>query len=396
MSNVTPETGYFFFPISFLVRGNNICIAYFTNKPNIWRERIFMEERKRVRELGIKIGRFPTGQNNTITDIPGVKVGHETIITDGHDGQGPARTGVTVILPNDDIYNQRIFANSHVINGAGEMTGMVQMKEWGIIETPIALTNSMNVGIVSDGIIEYMTQRYPELGETEDIVLPIVAECDDSFLNNPRGRHVKQKHVISAIEKATNEEVEEGSIGSGTGMSCFEFKGGIGTSSRVIIEKYTIGTLVMTNFGKRKDFLLNGTPVGEQLHDFMPKSHVPEGSIIIVIGTDAPLLPHQLGRLAKRSALGLGKIGSKAYHGSGEISLAFSTGNRLNRGEKTEVMNLNMINDLLLNDLFEAAIECIEEAILNAMFKAKTVIGRNGNILYEIPIAKTMEILDTQ
>lgn len=355
-----------------------------------------MEERKRVRELGIKIGRFPTGQNNAITDIPGVKVGHETVITDMQDVQGPARTGVTVILPNEDIYNQRIFANSHVINGAGEMTGIVQMKEWGIIETPIALTNSMNVGIVSDGIIEYMTQRYPELGETEDIVLPIVAECDDSFLNNPRGRHVKQEHVLSAIRKATSGKVEEGSVGSGTGMSCFEFKGGIGTSSRVILEQYTIGTLVMTNFGKRRDFLLNGAAVGEQLLENMPKSHVPEGSIIIVIGTNAPLLPHQLGRLAKRAALGLGKVGSKAYHGSGEISLAFSTGNHLKRGEDSEVLNLNMLNDQFLNDLFEAAIECVEEAILNAIFKAKTVSGRNGNILYEIPIAKIMKTFATR
>ncbi|WML48458.1 P1 family peptidase [Neobacillus sp. PS3-34] len=162
-----------------------------------------MRERKRVRELGINIGRFPTGPNNAITDIPGVKVGHETVISEEHDDRGPARTGVTVILPNEDLYNQRLFANSYVINGAGEMTGILQVKEWGIIETPIALTNSMNVGIVSDGIIEYMTRRYPELGNTEDIVLPIVAECDDSFLNNPRGRHVKQEHVLSAINKAT-------------------------------------------------------------------------------------------------------------------------------------------------------------------------------------------------
>ncbi|WML48457.1 P1 family peptidase [Neobacillus sp. PS3-34] len=176
-------------------------------------------------------------------------------------------------------------------------------------------------------------------------------------------------------------------------MSCFEFKGGIGTSSRVVLNQYTIGTLVMTNFGKRNDFLLNGTAVGKELQEFMPKSRVPEGSIIIVIGTDAPLLSHQLGRVAKRAALGLGKIGSKAYHGSGEISLAFSTANRLKRGDVTDIQCLNMLNDQFLNDIFEAAIESVEEAILNAIFKATTLSGRNGNVLYEIPIEKTLQIL---
>jgi len=358
------------------------------------KERVFfMKNRKRIRELGIKIGKYPTGRNNSITDVPGVKVGHETVISDENSENGPARTGVTVILPNEDIFNDRIFANGYVINGAGEMTGMIQMNEWGIIETPIALTNSMNVGIVADGIIEYMTTRYPSVGDSEDVVIPIVAECDDSFLNNPRGRHVKQHHVLSAINNASDGEVEEGSIGSGTGMSCFEFKGGIGTSSRVVFNQYTIGTLVMTNLGRREDFLLDGTAVGKGIQDNMPSSGVPEGSIIIVIGTDAPLLPHQLSRIAKRSALGLGKIGSKAHNGSGEIALAFSTGNILKRGEQSEVQNLHVLNEQLLNDVFEATIESVEEAILNAMFKATTLSGRKGNTSYEIPIEKAIQIL---
>lgn len=350
-----------------------------------------VQMRKRIRELGIQIGRFPTGTYNAITDVPGVRVGHETVFSGN--GAQAARTGVTVILPNDDIYRKRIFGSGHVINGAGEMTGMIQVKEWGMIESPIVLTNSMNVGTVSDGVIAYMTQKYPEIGETSDVLLPIVGECDDSFLNDSRARHVRQQHVLAAFEKASDGEVEEGCVGSGTGMSCFFFKGGIGTSSRQLFDQYTIGALVMTNFGHRDDFLLDGIAVGREIRDFMPERHVPEGSIIIVLGTDAPFLPHQLNRISKRAALALGKMGSKAHHGSGEIVLTFSTGNILPRQEAERVRPLQMMNDEWLNPFFQAAIECVEEAVLNAMFMATTTTGKHGNTLHAIPIERTLEIM---
>jgi len=350
-----------------------------------------MSKRRRVRDWGITIGRYPVGRHNAITDVAGVKVGQQTIVQDGEGGI--ARTGVTVIQPNQDIYRERVFAGGSVINGAGELTGMIQIWEWGVLETPIALTNTMNVGNVADGMIEYMVERYADLGKQNDVVIPIVGECNDSVLNDPRKRFVKPHHVVTALEQATDGPVDEGCVGGGTGMSCFDFKGGIGTSSRIVPDGYTVGVLVMSNFGDRQNFLLEGIPVGRKITDLMPEEHA-EGSIIVILATDAPLLPHQLNRLARRAVLGLGKLGSAATHGSGEIVLAFSTANIIPRDEQVQVSEYKMMADERLNPLFEATVEGVEEAVLNALFMAETTVGRNGNTIHALPVERTLEILE--
>lgn len=350
-----------------------------------------MNQRTRVRSLGIEIGRYKTGAYNAITDVGGVRVGHRTIIEDG--ASGTARTGVTVIQPNEDIYQERLFAGGAVINGAGELTGMIQIWEWGVLETPIALTNTMNVGNVADGMIEYMVERYPALGRINDVVIPVVGECNDSTLNDPRRRFVKPWHVVDALKNATTGEVAEGAVGGGTGMCSFDFKGGIGTSSRVVPDGYTVGVLVMSNFGDRVNLMVKGAPVGRHITDLMPEEHA-EGSIIVVLATDAPLLPHQLNRLARRAALGLGRVGSFATHGSGEIVVSFSTANTIPRDMPSPVAKYRMLSDERLNPLFEATVEAVEEAVLNALFMAETMVGRNGNIVHALPIERTLNIID--
>lgn len=349
-----------------------------------------MKQRQRARTLGINIGRYDVGPHNAITDVEGISVGHQTIIEDGENAT--ARTGVTVIQPNHDIYHERLFAGGTVINGAGELTGMTQIWEWGILETPIALTNTMNVGNVSDGVIEYMLERYAELGSGNDVVIPVVGECNDSTLNDPRKRFVKPHHVVEAFQQATTGPVTEGAVGGGTGMSSFDFKGGIGTSSRIVPDGYTVGVLVMSNFGDRYNLTIGGAPVGKHITDMMPEEHA-EGSIIVVIATDAPLLPHQLNRLARRAPLGLGRVGSCATHGSGEIVLSFSTGNTIARDSQRPVTAYRMLSDEKLNPLFEATVEAVEEAVLNAMFMAETMVGRNGNTVYGLPVERVLKIV---
>jgi D-aminopeptidase len=349
-----------------------------------------MERRQRARELGIQIGRYATGTHNAITDVAGIRVGHYTLNEDTP--RGVARTGVTVIEPNVDIYRQRLFAGASVINGSGELTGMTQISEWGILETPIALTSTMNVGNVTNGVIEYMFDRYPDLAHASDVVLPVVGECNDSTLNDARGRFVQPEHVIRAFQDASDGPVAEGCVGGGTGMSSFDFKGGIGTSSRRVADGFTVGILVMSNFGDRYNFTVDGLPIGRHVTDLMPEEHA-EGSIIVIIATDAPLLPHQLQRLAKRASLGLGKAGSCATNGSGEIALAFSTANTLPRDEETLVSNYRMLRDESLNPLFEAVVEGVEEAVLNAVMMAETTVGRNGNTVYALPIDRTLELM---
>ncbi|HRW92699.1 MAG TPA: P1 family peptidase [Thermotogota bacterium] len=362
-----------------------------------------MEKRKRVRELGLTIGVFPPGKCNSITDVAGVRVGHKTLVwgDPAHPSRrGIARTGVTVILPNEEIYNQRLFAGSSIINGAGEMTGLIQIEEWGLLETPIALTSSMNVGIVSDGIAEYMVQEYRAVREKGHVILPVVGECNDGTMNDPTRRFVKQHHVLEALRDAREGPVEEGAVGGGTGMVCCQFKGGIGTSSRVVDRGYTVGVLVMSNFGERKDLLIKGIPVGKFLAQSEPETGRSEGSIIIVIATDAPLLPHQLDRLAKRSLIGLGRVGSYAENGSGEITIAFSTANRfpqvdplkISRKKEAQFRSIQMLKNEALNPLFEATVECVEEAILNSLFRSRTLEGRKG-MIPGLPLEQVVDIL---
>ncbi|WNG26089.1 P1 family peptidase [Cystobacter fuscus] len=354
------------------------------------------EKRVRARELGLPLGRFKPGRHNAITDVEGVLVGHSTIIQgEGplRPGHGPVRTGVTAILPNRrDIFMERMTGGGFVLNGAGEVSGMTQLMEWGLIETPILLTNTMAVGAVSDAVTRHMVEQNPGIGDEHDVIIPIVGECDDSYLNDISGRHVKREHVYEAIRTASDGPVAEGNVGGGTGMLTCDFKGGIGTSSRKLPESlggYTLGVLVMSNFGKMHNLRVGGLPVGELLAEkfkHMPRRTQNYGSIIAVVATDAPLLTNQLNRLCKRVGLGIGRVGSYAAHGSGEIVVGFSTANIIPRRTQKMVYKLKILLDQRLDPLYEAVMEATEEAILNAMCMATSMTGVNGNFVPALPL----------
>ena len=345
---------------------------------------------QRLRDLGIVIGAYQPGPLNAITDVVGVKVGHTTLIQgDGplKPGQGPIRTGVTVVIPRDDVWHKKVPAGAFVLNGTGEMTGLPWVAESGFLEYPIALTSTLNVPRVANGIISWMITQYPEIGISDDTLTPVVAECDDSRLNDSQGRHVSEQDVIAALDGASGGFVQEGTVGAGTGMVSYGFKGGIGTASRKLPENqgaYTVGVLVNANHGRRPELVVNGLPVGTlyeapaKLSDTLSPGQS-EGSIIIVIATDAPLDGRQLTRLAKRAALGLARTGSTARHGSGDFMLAFSTANVIPHYPKEPTYNLIQLADTHLNPLFTATVEATEEAILNALTTATTVTGRDGH-----------------
>ncbi|MCX8168737.1 MAG: P1 family peptidase [Candidatus Methanomethylicia archaeon] len=355
----------------------------------------------RVRDIGLKIGFFEPGATNSIVDVKGVSVGHCTLISgEGKliPGKGPVRTGVTVIFPHEDknVFKNKVFASSYVINGFGKPIGLVQLNELGQLETPIALTNTLNVGLVADAIIEYMLDLNTDIGVTTGTVNPVVLECNDGFLNDIRGRHVKHEHVYEAIKNVSCDRVLEGAVGAGTGMSCFEFKGGIGSASRKLPKEvggYTIGVLVLSNFGRRIDLTIAGIPVGLELKDYGVSKLQLHGSIVIIIATDAPLTPRQLNRLAKRATHGLARTGSYSSHGSGDFVVAFSNAHKIPHYGDFIVYELKMFNENYLSYLFRAVVEAVEEAILNSMFMAETTIGRDGNIRYAIPIDKVVDIL---
>jgi D-aminopeptidase len=328
------------------------------------------EKRVRARELGLPLGRFKPGRYNAITDVEGVLVGHSTIISgEGplRPGHGPVRTGVTAILPNEsNIFMERLSGGGFVLNGAGEVSGMTQLMEWGLVETPILLTNTMSVGVVSDAVARHLVERYPGIGDEHDVIIPIVGECDDSYLNDIVGRHVRAQHVFEAINTASSGPVAEGNVGGGTGMLTCDFKGGIGTSSRKLPEAlggYTLGVLVMSNFGKMHNLRVGGLPVGEVLAEKfkdVPRRGFSYGSIIVVVATDAPLLSHQINRLCKRVALGIGRVGSYAAHGSGEIVVGFSTANVIPRRTQKMVYKMKILLDQRLDPLYEAVMEATE------------------------------------
>lgn len=358
--------------------------------------------RPRARDIGIIIGRHDTGRYNAITDVAGVKVGHKTLIAGRgslKQGEGPVRTGVTAILPNDgNVFYERLHGGAFVLNGAGEVSGLTQVLEWGLIETPIALTNTLSVGTVSAGVIEHMLAAHPGIGREHDVIIPLVGECDDSWLNDIGGSHVKPEHAVEAILNAKGGPVEEGSVGGGTGMVTFDLKGGIGTSSRVLDMReglFTVGVLVQSNFGTLEHMRIGGKLLGPALKEKMRYQARPgiAGSIIAVVATDAPLLPHQLNRLAKRAALGIGRLGSYAAHGSGEIILSFSTANRIPRKPKRKVYRLRVLGDHFINPLYEATVDATEEAILNAMFGAETMVGLHDRTAYELPIDLVKKLL---
>jgi D-aminopeptidase len=370
--------------------------------------------RQRLRDLGVTIGRMAPGPFNAITDVPGVRVGHATIVSGEGPlqvGVGPVRTGVTVILPHEgDVGIEPLFAGWHVLNGNGEMTGLLWVRESGMLTTPIALTNTHSVGVVRDALISYEAQRTrrPELFWS----LPVVAETYDGWLNDINGMHVKAEHVWEALDSASGGLVAEGCVGGGTGMICHEFKGGIGTSSRVLSDDdggWTIGVLVQANYGARHLLRIDGVPVG----DLIPCSRVSgfreersqvaqrepaDGSIIIVVATNAPLLPHQCDRLAQRATIGLARVGGIGANSSGDIFLAFATGNRGLPGAEEATADLThcrMLANERMTPLFEACAEATEEAILNALCMATTTTGIDGRTMYALPLDRVREVCAT-
>ncbi|THI85604.1 MAG: P1 family peptidase [Nitrospira sp. CG24A] len=365
------------------------------------------EPRVRARALGIVVGSYEPGPLNAITDVAGVSVGQTTLISgDGplKPGLGPVRTGVTVVIPRDDVWHKKVPAGSFVLNGTGEMTGLAWVTESGFLEYPIALTNTLNVPRVANGVMSWMIARYPEIGITDDTLTPVVAECDDGRLNDIQGRHVSEVDVSQALDGASSGVVQEGSVGAGTGMVSYGFKGGIGTSSRRLPEAeggYTIGVLVNANHGRRPELVVGGVPVGK-LYEAPQAMAAPfspgqsEGSIIVIIATDAPLDSRQLTRLAKRAALGLARTGSTARHGSGDFMLAFSTANTIPHYPKEPTFQHTHLADTHLNPLITATVDATEEAILNALTMATTVVGRDSHRIEEISLSRLRAILDHQ
>lgn len=354
------------------------------------------QPRKRLRELGLSVGRYAPGPYNAITDVPQVLVGHKTLISGEGPldvGQGPVRTGVTAIMPNGgNIFHERVTGGGFVLNGAGELSGMTQVLEWGLIETPILLTNTFGVGACSEAVLTYMMKRHAGIGAEHEVVIPLVGECDDSWLNDVAGMHVSVQDAVDAMEAAKGGPVEEGGVGGGTGMITCDLKGGIGTASRVLPEHeggYTIGVLVMSNFGRLHDLRVDGFPLGRQIVEGLAhfdKRRWNYGSIIVVVATDAPLMTHQLNRIAKRAALGVGRVGSIAAHGSGEIVLAFSNTNTVPRDSERSLYTMTFLADRRMDPLYEATIEATEEAILNALCVAQPMTGRDGNHAPALPL----------
>jgi D-aminopeptidase len=367
----------------------------------------------RARELGIRIGRLEPGQLDAITDVAGVRVGHTTLISgDGplRPGAGPVRTGVTVIVPHDgDIWLEPIFAGAHRLNGNGELTGLEWIREAGMLGGAIGITNTHSVGVVRDALVEAAARAH----DMRDTIwaLPVVGETYDGALNDINGFHVHGEHVHEALAAASGGPVAEGNVGGGTGMICHEFKGGIGTASRRAGE-WTVGALVQANYGARELLRIDGVRVGEAI----PRDEVPSpwdqaetlaeragaesGSIIGIVATDAPLLPHQCARLAQRAGMGVARMGSYASHGSGDLFCAFATGNRdlsRNAGEDDPrpTVGLRMVVDEHINPLLEAAAEATEAAVVNALLAAETMTGHDGITAHALDHDRLMEVLRT-
>ena len=350
------------------------------------------QETKRARDYGIKIGVMLPGEQNSITDVEGVKVGHVTLIEGEH-----IRTGVTAIIPHEgNVFQEKVPAAIFAANGFGKLAGVTQVQELGNIETPIILTNTLNVSTGIDGLIEYTLKQ--KGNENVRSVNSLVGETNDGSLNDIRGQHIKKEHILQALANAGN-LVEEGCVGAGTGTICFDFKGGIGTASRKLPQSlggYTVGVLVQTNFGGVLQ--IDGVPVGEELGKYDFSNHLHnnvDGSCMIVVATDAPLDSRNLERLAKRAFLGLGKTGGIASNGSGDYFVAFSTAKEVKVPHlmKEREMDTKTVRNDNMSPLFMAAIEATEEAIINSLFAAKTTTGRNGRTVEALPLDKVLAIM---
>jgi D-aminopeptidase len=352
----------------------------------------------RIRDLGVTIGTMPTGPTNSICDVVGVGVGHATLIRDEAvppQGRGVARTGVTVVCVAEDAYARPVPAGGAVLNGAGECTGFITAAEWGVLETPVLLTSTMQLGRVYDAACELMIEAHPEVGE--DVVIPVVGECDDSFLSNASRMQVSRADVEAAWRSAyqraragSTVAPEEGSVGSGTGMTCLGFKGGIGTSSRVTSSGHTVGVLLMTNFGQRDRLTIDGMPVGRLLPPDPYQEKKPAGSCIGLVITDAPLDGHGCERLARRVGLGLARAGSTASNGSGEIFLAAATGLRATRRGG---LSGAALGGAAFDELFRAVVDASEESVLNSLSASPTMHGHAGNAAEGLPIDEVRRLL---
>ena len=367
----------------------------------------------RARDLDLVIGRLAPGPNDAITDVAGVRVGHTTLVH-GHGplvvGEGPVRTGVTVIVPHDgDVWSEPVFAGCHRLNGNGELTGLEWVREAGQLGGAVAITNTHSVGVVRDALVAHNVQGRRHGGGLWS--LPVVGETWDGLLNDIDGFHVRPEHVDAALSSAAGGPVAEGAVGGGTGMICHEFKGGIGTASRVVAAAdggWTVGVLVQANYGEREQLRIDGVPVGEAI----PSSDVPSpydaaervvaappgsGSIIIVVATDAPLLPHQCERLAQRASLGLARMGSTANNSSGDLILTFATGNRGLSSAILEtaqaVQDVRMLPDQRITPLFKATAEATEAAIVNALLAAETMTGRDGITAHALPADRLLDVM---
>ncbi|MFI8684909.1 P1 family peptidase [Rossellomorea sp. NPDC077527] len=336
------------------------------------------QRQKRIRDYGVKIGKLETGTQNSITDVAGVTVGHVTL------SQEDMQTGVTAILPHQgSLFKEKLIASTHVINGFGKTMGTIQINELGTLETPILLTNTLSIGTAADALIEYMLERNPEIGRTTGTVNPVVCECNDMFLNDVRARFITRDHFHRALEN-TSSKVEEGTVGAGTGMLCYSLKGGIGTASRIMKldhGTYTMGILVLTNFGILSDLTVNGNPVGEELKKAILKTREEKdkGSVIIIAGTDLPVSERQLNRIIKRTVTGLSRTGSIITTGSGEVVIGFSTATKIPHDQTSQCMTVPMIHEEEMDVAFRAIGEATEEAVLNSLITATHVVGRDGN-----------------
>ncbi len=354
----------------------------------------------RARDLGVPFEGTP-GPLNAITDVAGVEVGHATLISgDGPlvVGQGPVRTGVTAVLPQGRAFRERLFGAWFTLNGNGEMTGTTWLEESGSLGSPILITNTHSVGVVRDAIIEWNARRGTDGGYSGDFSLPVVAETWDGFLNDINGFHVKKEHVFQALDGARGGPVAEGNVGGGTGMIAHDFKGGIGTSSRRLTiggATYTIGALVQANYGAREQLTIAGVPVGREITDLR---RVPggrdddQGSIIVVVATDAPLLPHQLKRVAVRISLGVGAMGGRGGNSSGDIFIAFSTANQ-DIARSSGLATLTMLPNEQINPIFNATAQATEEAIVNALVAAEDMVGVNGSKVFALPHDRLRDVL---
>jgi L-aminopeptidase/D-esterase-like protein len=360
--------------------------------------------RVRARDLGITIGAMAPGPLNAITDVAGVLVGHSTIVRgEGalRVGEGPVRTGVTAVLPRKDIWFNAVFGATHTLNGDGEMTGTHWVRDLETIAHPILITNTASVGSVHEGAMAYMNERHP--GRDWGF-LPIVAETWDGRLNDLRGLHVKRQHVFEALDAARGGPVLEGNVGGGTGMIAYSFKGGIGTSSRRLTSGeggYMVGVLVQANFGARDQLTIDGVAVGRELaKELLPAVKAEgqpnpdhEGSVIVVIATDAPLSSRQLERVARRAALGLARTGTASGNTSGDIFVSFSTANVVPQVNPPKVLDAKLLSTDEMNPIFRATVEATDEAVINAMMKAETMTGINGNTVYALPYDRLAEVM---